>query len=250
MSDMYTARVGLQRRAISTELSTKTATPPPNAGSSGHGYDNASILTRVSHIVDFLKKSQRPCTADEIRMHIPDFEDNGPEFQHLSSNAKVTYDRRTNAFAYKPEFDIRTPEELVKYLRNIPDHGGLDVKKLSDSYLNNVSQVIAELRQKRHILAITDKDNRPRYIFYNCKVLENEVGEEIRSSWTRLVVPEEPELGREMRRAGLQPTKVEEHEVQEQTDVKKPKKAARKTRITNTHLEDIDLTKDFVPEGK
>ncbi|KAJ1770696.1 transcription factor TFIIE beta subunit, TFIIEB, Tfa2 [Coemansia sp. RSA 1813] len=257
MSDPFTKSLGFKGRTISTALSTKvtpqpqTASTPPGGTGTGtgiHGYDGANVLTRVSQIIDFLKKSQRPCGADEIRLHIHEFDEASAEFEHLTNNAKVSYS--DGMFAYKPEYDLRTPEDLVEFLRGIPDYGGLEVKKLSDSYLGNVSAVISELRQKKHILAITDKDSRPRYIFYNCKLLDTEVNDEIKTNWARLPVPDEQELANEMDKAGLQQTKSEKSHVQEQQDVKKPKKAARKTRITNTHLEDIDLTKDFVPSGK
>ncbi|KAJ2616132.1 transcription factor TFIIE beta subunit, TFIIEB, Tfa2 [Coemansia sp. RSA 1804] len=263
MSDPFTKSLGFKGRSISTALSTKvapqrTATPPPSSSSSYSGipgYDGANVLTRVSEIIDFLKKSQRPCGVEEIRLHIHEFAGpGGAEFDHLTNNAKVAYNAEDQTFAYKPEYNLRTPEELVEYLRNIPDYGGLEVKKLSDSYLGNVAAVIAELRRKRHVLAITDRDNRPRYVFYNCKVLESEVSDEIKTNWARLPVPEDQELAKEMARAGLQLTRAESSGVgdpmQLQPDAKKPKKTARKTRITNTHLEDIDLTKDFVPEGR
>ncbi|KAJ1797019.1 transcription factor TFIIE beta subunit, TFIIEB, Tfa2 [Coemansia sp. RSA 2399] len=246
MADPFTKSLGFKGRTISTALSTK-ATPQP-ASTPTSMFGGASVLTRVSEIIDFLKKSQRPCGVQEIQLHIHEFDESSAEFEHLTNNAKVSY--KDGMFAYKPEYELRTPEDLVEFLRNIPDYGGLEVKRLADSYLGNVSAVIGELRQKKHVLAITDKDGRPRYIFYNCKLLDTEVSDEIKSNWARLPVPDEPELAVEMQRAGLQQTKSERSHVQESQDVKKPKKAVRKTRITNTHLDDIDLTKDFVPVGR
>ncbi|KAJ2712488.1 transcription factor TFIIE beta subunit, TFIIEB, Tfa2 [Coemansia spiralis] len=210
--------------------------------------EDAAIMTRVYQVIDFLVKSQRPCSADEIRMHISDFYDDGPEFQHLTSNAKVTYSAKDNTFAYRPEYDIRTPEELVEYLKRLPDRGGLEVKRLSDSYLaDRLPKVIADLRAQKLVLATTDKDGRARYIFYNHWPLEDQVDEELKLSWARLIVPDEVDLATEMKKAGLQPTQVDELTAKKADD-KKPKKAQRKTKITNTHLVDIDLTKDFTPE--
>ncbi|KAJ2801972.1 transcription factor TFIIE beta subunit, TFIIEB, Tfa2, partial [Coemansia helicoidea] len=197
----------------------------------------AAIMTRVYQVIDFLVKSQRACTADEIRLHISDFYDDGPEFQHLTSNAKVIYSAKDNTFAYRPEYDIRTPEELVEYLKRLPDRGGLEVKKLSDSYLSDkLPKVIADLRAQKLVLATTDKDGRPRYIFYNHWPLEDQVDEELKQSWARLVVPDESDLSVEMKKAGLKPTQVEELATKGKADDKKPKKAQRKTKITNTHL--------------
>ncbi|KAJ2726423.1 transcription factor TFIIE beta subunit, TFIIEB, Tfa2 [Coemansia sp. Benny D115] len=270
MSDLLAQRKDFKRRIaeqpvyqakrvhqVSTALSSRTVRPPPNATTvvntpvHSQSHEDASILTRVHQIVDFLKKSQRPCSVDEIKLHITEFAEGTAEFQHLSANAKVIYSRRDNTFAYRPEYDIRTPEELVEYLRKMPDRGGLEVKKLGDSYLGEVSKVVAELRRKKLVLAITDKDNKPRYIFYNHMILENDVDEELKSNWMRLAVPDEPDLGRAMQKARLKQMQVETVEVKEQKEVKKAKKSQRITKITNSHLGDfIDLTKDYVPDAK
>ncbi|KAJ2707072.1 transcription factor TFIIE beta subunit, TFIIEB, Tfa2 [Coemansia sp. IMI 203386] len=268
MSDLIAGRKGFSKaianqpvyqqkriHAISTQLSTYRERQPANEDTNKPKVtlsSDSGVLTRVHQIIDFLKKSQRPCTVDEIRLHVSEFTDDGPEFRHLSNNAKVIYNQRDNAFAYKPEYNIRTAEELLDYLRAIPDGGGLEVKKLSDSYLSEYSKVVAELRKRHLVLATTDNDDRPKYIYYNHMVIDQEVDEELKTNWDRMVVPDEPELGREMKRAGLGQARVELREVKEQKDVKKAKKASsRKTKLTNTHLGDlIDLTKDYVPDSR
>ncbi|KAJ2332493.1 transcription factor TFIIE beta subunit, TFIIEB, Tfa2 [Coemansia sp. RSA 2681] len=242
-----------QRRAITPSTAMSSRAPPPrHSASTPHierAQEEASVLTRVHQIITFLKQSQRPCTADEIRLHISEFRDDGPEFQHLTNNAKVIHNAKDNTFSYRPEFDIRTAEELVEYLRKLPDCGGLEVKKLADSYLDT-SSVIAELHKKQQILIMSDKTKRPRYIFYNRMQLETAIDEDMKTSWLQLQVPDEPELSREMERAGLKRMQAETREEKEQQEVKKTKKSSRLTKITNTHLVGIDLTKDYVPESK
>ncbi|KAJ2488276.1 transcription factor TFIIE beta subunit, TFIIEB, Tfa2 [Coemansia sp. RSA 2050] len=241
-----------QRRAMAPSTAMSSRVLPKQAAALSHierAHEEASILTRVHQIITFLKQSQRPCTADEIRLHISEFHDDGPEFQHLTNNAKVIYTATTNSFAYRPEFDIRTAEELVEYLRKLPDHGGLEVKKLADSYLDT-SSVIAELQKKQRILVMSDKTKRPRYVFYNDMPLETTIDDDMKTSWLQLQVPDEPELSREMEKAGLKRMQAEAREEKEQQDVKKTKKTSRITKITNTHLVGIDLTKDYVPESK
>ncbi|KAJ2353714.1 transcription factor TFIIE beta subunit, TFIIEB, Tfa2, partial [Coemansia erecta] len=231
-----------QRRIIDPGATSSRRTGSDTPAAQIH--KDAATMTRVYEVTEFLKKSQRPCSMDEIRMHIHDFQDDGPEFQHLANNAKVTYNPKTHKLAYKPEFDIRTSDELLDYLRQMPDNGGLDVKRLNDSYLaDKLGKVIAELREKRLILATCDKDNRPRFIFYNNRVLDTTIDQEMKNSWMRMVVPDENELAAEMKKAGLRPTMIEKGE-EEKVEVKKPKRAQRKTKITNTHLVGIDLTKD------
>ncbi|KAJ1829213.1 transcription factor TFIIE beta subunit, TFIIEB, Tfa2 [Coemansia sp. RSA 2706] len=213
-------------------------------------HKNAATLTRVYEVVEFLKKSQRPCTVDEIRMHIHDFREDGSEFEHLVSNAKVQYNAQSHTFAYKPDYDIRSADELLDYLRQMPDQSGLEVKRLQDSYLaDKLSKTIAELREQRRILAITDKDNRPRYIYYNHCPVEDHIDLDMKQSWMRMVVPGETDLADEMRRADLVPTRIEKGEEDEKKEVKKPKRAQRKIKVTNTHLVGIDLTKDYGADG-
>ncbi|KAI7825464.1 hypothetical protein BX661DRAFT_184619 [Kickxella alabastrina] len=234
---------------ISTKLSSRVTRPTDAQSSSNTGtaasrfHEDASILTRVHQIIEFLKKSQRPCTTEEIQLHIHEFSEESPEFQHLSNNAKVIYSNRNKTFAYRPEYDIRSPEELVEYLRKLPDRGGLEVKKLADSYLADIPKLVLAITEK-------DKDNRPRYIFYNHMMLDNPIDDEMKASWKSLVVPEEPELGKEMKRAGLRQMKKELQEVNDKPEVKKAKRAQRITKITNQHLGDLlDLTKDYTPDA-
>ncbi|KAJ2781742.1 transcription factor TFIIE beta subunit, TFIIEB, Tfa2 [Coemansia javaensis] len=247
MSDPYSQGSSVRRRAI-PDVPMGATSRRVTGDSSDKVHKDAAIMTRVYQVIDFLIKSQRPCSADEIRLHISDFYDDGPEFQHLTTNAKVIYDAQENTFAYKPEFDIRTPDELVDYLRRMPDRGGLEVKRLSDSYLaGELSKIIADLRARKLITATTDKDGRPRYIYYNPWPLEDQVDEELKLNWARLAVPDESKLAEEMKKAGLKPTQIEEHAVKEKPDEKKPKKPQRKTKITNTHLIGTDLSKDHAP---
>ncbi|KAJ2890770.1 transcription factor TFIIE beta subunit, TFIIEB, Tfa2 [Coemansia aciculifera] len=241
-----------QRRALTPSTAMSSRVQPrqlANATQIERAHEEASVLTRVHQIITFLKQSQRPCTADEIRLHISEFHNDGPEFQHLTNNAKVIHDAQTNTFSYRPEFDLRTADELVEYLKKLPDGGGLEVKKLADSYLDT-SSVIAELHKNQKILIMSDKTKRPRYIFYNRMALETAIDEDVKTSWQQLQVPDEPELSREMERAGLKRMQAETREEKEQQDVKKTKRSSRNTKITNTHLVGIDLTKDYVPEGK
>ncbi|KAJ2138748.1 transcription factor TFIIE beta subunit, TFIIEB, Tfa2 [Coemansia sp. RSA 678] len=218
-----------QRRILdpSATSSRRTGASSPDAAKI---HQDAATMTRVYEVIEFLKKSQRPCTMDEIRMHIHDFQVEGPEFQQLTNNAKVIYNSKSHTFAYKPEFDIQTSAELLEYLRQMPDQGGLEVKKLNDSYLaDKLTKVVSELRESKQVLAITDKDNRARYLFYNNWPNEDiAIDQEMKTSWMRMQVPDENELAEEMKRAGLKPTQIEKGE-EEKVEVKKPKRAQRKT---------------------
>lgn len=237
-----------QSMGQTTSRSTHSQQHDSSSGRSAH--EEAVIMSKIHQVIDFLKKSQRPCTVKELQLHVPRLAEDGPEFQHLSDNAKIDYDADNSTYAYKPDYDIRNADELVEYLRQIPDRGGLEVKKLSDSYLAELPKVIEDLRKKQLILAVTERENKPKYIYYNHLPMEQSIDEELKTSWWKMRVPDEPELSREMERASLKRMRVEKREEKEIQEVKKPKRAQRKTKITNTHLKDIDLTQDYVPESK
>ncbi|KAI8319335.1 hypothetical protein GQ54DRAFT_265518 [Martensiomyces pterosporus] len=206
-------------------------------------------MTKVYSIIDFLKKSQKPHTAEDIqRYEHVDIREEEVIYNQLMDNEKVMYNAKDKTFAYRPDYNIRNREELLEYLRQLPDRTGLEVKKLRDSYLPDVAKVIAELRKEGLILTITNKDGHPKYIFYNQHSLQTTVDDDIKRRWAELRMPDEADLAFEMEKAGLNQMQVEERAAQND-DKKKAKQRTRKVKITNTHLVDIDLTKDYVPEN-
>ncbi|KAJ2768446.1 hypothetical protein GGI18_005594, partial [Coemansia linderi] len=92
MSDLLAQRKDFKKRvATQPVLAQRRANTPSTAMSSRvlpkqsatlsqieRAHEEASVLTRVHQIITFLKQSQRPCTADEIRLHISEFRDDGP----------------------------------------------------------------------------------------------------------------------------------------------------------------------------
>ncbi|ORX67263.1 transcription initiation factor IIE, beta subunit [Linderina pennispora] len=206
--------------------------------------NGAHAMTKVYSIIDFLKKSQKPYTAADLQMyeHV-DFEKEPDVYNQLKGNEKVIYDAKNKTFAYKPDYNIRTREELL------PDRTGLEIKRLRDSYLADIPKVIADLRKEGLILTTTNKDGHAKYIFYNFHKLQTPVDDDIKRKWAELRIPDEADLAFEMEKAGLRQMQVEER-AHNDDDKKKTKQRTRKFKITNTHLVDIDLTKKYVPESK
>ncbi|OMJ28631.1 Transcription initiation factor IIE subunit beta [Smittium culicis] len=144
---------------------------------------------------------------------------------------------------------------------------------------------IEELAAENKILTINNKDNSPRILFYNryqgifkpptttskskskgdVETLDapassntegsecnskngSAISEEFKSIWFGLRVPDETDLGFEMDKAGLKQMQVDKRKQSSLDDDKKKLKTKnRRIKITNTHLEGIDLTKDYVP---
>lgn len=96
-----------------------------------------------------------------------------------------------------------------------------------------------------------NKDNSHRLLFYNDYKLEKPFDPEFIQLWSEISVPDQIDLQHELEKAGLKTMEVFDP-VQNRKDSSRKKaqqKRFRRTKITNTHL-DIDLTKDYVPEGK
>ncbi|KAJ1965436.1 transcription factor TFIIE beta subunit, TFIIEB, Tfa2 [Dipsacomyces acuminosporus] len=261
MSDLLEQRKAFQRRIAEQPVLQRHTIPRPSIGGTFRPslgtatpqLDRAAVLgahamTKVHEIIEFLKKSQKPHTAEDIqRYEHVDIHQEETIYNQLMNNEKVIYHAKDRTFAYKPEYNIRNKEELLEYLRQMPDRTGLDVKKLRDSYLPDIPKVIADLRKEGLILTITNKDGNPKHIFYNQHTLQTPVDDDIKRRWAELRIPDEADLAFEMEKAGLKQMQVEQRVAQTE-DKKKAKQRVRKVKITNTHLVDIDLTKDYVPE--
>ncbi|PVV04440.1 hypothetical protein BB560_001062 [Smittium megazygosporum] len=166
----------------------------------------------------------------------------------LKNNEKIIYNPEELSFEYKPVFDIRTKDDLLEFLIKRAKTGGLAVKDLKDSHID-VTGMIQELKEEAKILTINNKDGSPRIIFYNPMPERIPINSEFKKTWLDLKVPDETALEFEMEKAGLKQMMIEKRKV-EVEDSKKKKPKNRKIKITNTHLEGIDLTQDYVPDKK
>ncbi|RKP22709.1 hypothetical protein SYNPS1DRAFT_25447 [Syncephalis pseudoplumigaleata] len=148
----------------------------------------------------------------------------------LSQNSKVIYDPDKGTFAYKPDYNVRTKEEVLALLRDGSGRGGIEICELKDSNAN-VAKLAEELSAAGEILIARNRDGTARILYYNDTSLNTEMDEEFRVMWRSLKVPDEADLPKRMAEAGLKTMEVFE----------------TGGKITNTHLEGIDLTKDYMP---
>jgi len=125
------------------------------------------------------------------------------------------------------------------------DDGGMDMRDLKDS-LSKVPTAVEELIQSQQILAICSKDNAPKTLFHNEMQLDIRLEPDFKEMWHSLKIPDETDLPRELEKAGLKTMEVFEKKVAKaEPKLKKAKQRNRRVKITNTHLEGIDLTKDY-----
>ncbi|OUM64765.1 hypothetical protein PIROE2DRAFT_8377, partial [Piromyces sp. E2] len=108
-----------------------------------------------------------------------------------------------------------------------------------------------ELESEGDILVIYDSKERPKFIYANDKTLNVETDQVFKDLWHSLKVPAAEDISNELEKAGLKSMEVFATKVNPKNKVKKKSKQRnRKVKITNTHLEGIDLTKDYVAEKK
>ncbi|KAJ1918989.1 transcription factor TFIIE beta subunit, TFIIEB, Tfa2 [Mycoemilia scoparia] len=246
-------------RASNSVASTRTVTP--NTSISGYpsqinrytpasiysaaALDTEHINNKMFRIVDHLKKAKDQQTLDQIQQ-ISGVMVHGNDalIKQLMNNAKVIYDKETETFAYKPEYNLRTKEDLLKLLKDHSDKGGIKVDTLKDSFLD-INSAAKELKDEGKIFTLDKKDGRARVMFYASGPSVEPVDEEIKEIWDKLSVPDEADLKTDLEKANMKPIRVEEEEVVHEEKKKKQRQSNRKIKITNTHLKDLDLTGNF-----
>ncbi|PVZ98130.1 hypothetical protein BB558_005270 [Smittium angustum] len=219
------------------------------------GASNASAppsrhsLSIIYSIINHLRQYERPQTIEEIfkltRINVSD-----PEvFGLLCSNEKIIYNKENQTFEYKPVYDLKNKDDLLNLLKQRVNIGGLLIKDLKDSHID-LNKAVNELKSEGWVLTINNKDGTPRQLFYNRNNTNLAVNDSFKEIWQELRVPDETELMFEMERAGLKQMEIAKRKTANDEGLKKLKVKNRRIKITNTHLEGIDLTKDYVPEKK
>lgn len=199
---------------------------------------------------------------------------NADLYQALLKNTKLLFDSSTKTFRYRvginlfvfhlfyillltyyhqstqTPYDIRSKDDLLRVIREHYSERGMTVKELQDSW-KGLLPAIQELEKDGYILTIRNKDNSPRVLFYNRIDLNTPTDEEFREIWKKTVLPHETDLPKELERAGLKTMEVFEKKTSAQASkAKGRRRGARKVKLTNTHIEGLDLTQDYVPVKK
>ncbi|KAF9584727.1 hypothetical protein BGW38_005395 [Lunasporangiospora selenospora] len=208
----------------------------------GVGRHTNSLLFNA---INYLKSVDEPQTIEDLKRHGVDL-DAAPELhQLLRENAKVNYDSINSTFVYKPTYQIRSKEDLLLMLEKRRNEGGMDYKELKDSY-SKLSQAVEELASEGRILVVRNKDGNPRVLYWNDQRYNTAMDADFRKIWHSLRIPDEVDLPKELEKAGLTHMQVFDKKGPGETPKRKQVRRNRKMKITNTHMKELDLTKDFV----
>ncbi|GAA5930785.1 transcription factor TFIIE subunit TFA2 [Sporobolomyces koalae] len=220
--------------------------------------------TQLVLAVNFLKQLNRPIRLEDLAITsgIESLFNNYDLVEALKQHDRVRYDPRTELFQYKPDFLLGSKSDLLSLLRRYSPQGGLAVKPLRESW-PGVTQAIEELEREGRVL-VTRTDGKGeaqgkgqmKCVFLDDIGNEKEpLDKEFRDLWHSLKTPQGDDLTTELQTAGLTSSSLPPP-----NPVVKGKKGAkgkkglgssnRRFKITNTHLKEVDLSKDFVPQGR
>ncbi|GAA5915611.1 transcription factor TFIIE subunit TFA2 [Sporobolomyces salmoneus] len=224
--------------------------------------------TQLVLAVNFLKQLNRPIRLEDLAITsgIEALLHNYELLEALKGHDRVKYDSRTELFQYKPDFLLSSKSDLLSLLRRYSPQGGLAIKPLRESW-PGVTQAIEELEQEGRVL-VTRTDGKSaagngemgkgqmKCVFLDDIGKEKEpLDKEFRDLWHSLKTPMGDDLVTELQTAGLTSSSLPPpNPVQRGKKGLKGKKGLgssnRRFKITNTHLKEVDLSKDFVPQSR
>ncbi|SJX61181.1 related to TFA2-TFIIE small subunit [Sporisorium reilianum f. sp. reilianum] len=253
---------------MSSREHTTVYSQPANTGSGIH--EN----TQLASAIDALKHHANPVRLEDFALSqgLPALlNPNSGLFQRFRSHDRVTYDGKTDLWMYKPDYDLRTPADLVALLKerflNPGGSGarnasaaGMRLAELRESYpaardaIEELSKV--EPREDREVLVLRgQRDGAIKQVFWNPLRGKDAKGvdDEFKDLWHELKVPDLVDLPKELEREGLSTTDMLDSPIsaaQLAANAKNKKKkkgaGARRFKLQNTHLEGVDLSQDFV----
>ncbi|CAG8501130.1 3331_t:CDS:2 [Paraglomus brasilianum] len=165
-------------------------------------------LSQLHKVINFLKERvDSPQSAEDLKSHqIADITTNDELYKLMINNEKIEYDAANGTFKYKPEFMIRSSEDLLQLLYERKDSKpcGMHFKDLADSYVD-VTTSIQELEKESRILVIRlMKDNSPRLMFWNDVGENTTMDKEFVDMFHKVKTPDDVDLKVELQKAGLQ----------------------------------------------
>ncbi|KAF9946855.1 hypothetical protein BGZ72_011085 [Mortierella alpina] len=237
---------GLQVLHTSKKRKTEVYSQPQDTGAGKH------INSLLLGAINYLKACSPGFTVDEPQT-VGDLKRKGnvdleakPElFELLKTNEKVSYDTISETFVYKPTYHIKNKDDLLAMLEKRKNEGGMEYKELKDSY-SKLAESVKELSDEGRILVVRNKDGMPRVLYWNDVRYNTAMDQDFRDIWHKLRIPDEVDLPKELEKAGLTHMQVFDKKGPGETPKRKQVRRNRKMKITNTHMKDLDLTKDFV----
>lgn len=202
-------------------------------------------------VINYLKNLDKPAaTVEEIHTTTGhDIKAAPGMMEVLQSNPKINFDG--GWFSYKPPYSVKNIHELQDLINRTPD--GIEVNELKDCY-KTVDEDVKKLLEQREVIVVQNADTKTDNVYPSDPRYRIAVADEFKKAWLSISLPDEVDLEREMKAAGVKLVEEEAEKAPRKLPSKKEKKAQKKriVKYTNVHIlgTGIDLTKDFVPEKK
>ncbi|RIA99514.1 hypothetical protein C1645_746995 [Glomus cerebriforme] len=203
-------------------------------------------LSQLHNVIRYLKeKVDVPQTAEDLKANkVADIIANKDLYNHMINNEKIQYNSVDRTFQYKPDYAIRTKDDLLNLLKERQDKvgvsRGMPYRELDDCI--DLTNSIKELESEGKIMVIRlMKDGSPRLLYYNDLQFNTPMDKEFVEMFHNVEVPDETDLKKSLEGAGLQTMAVLENKTRAEDKPKqrKRKQPNRKIKITNTHLENF-----------
>ena len=206
------------------------------------------VRTKVLFAIDSLK-GKSPASiptstlvADNIRgpEQTPELVSRFKAF--LKANEKVSYNKETDSFSFRPVHDIYNADDLIGYLQSQTTALGLNIRDLKDGW-NNVEKGVDQLEGEHKLLVVRNKkDNHAKMVWADDPTLHQPIDEEFVKYWNDIPMPSggHEAIVKELKHRGMALADSGVLRVPKVTKKEKPKKAVRRGgKVTNTHMQGI-----------
>ncbi|GAB1522251.1 hypothetical protein RhiTH_005365 [Rhizoctonia solani] len=215
--------------------------------------------TQLSYLISALKERKGPIRLEDLGAYanVPNVENDPVLVKALNEHERVTVDPKLKLYTWRPDFQVKDKQSvLAEITRHARGGAGVSMKSLKESWAGAL-QAVEELEKEGLVLATRSaKDEHIKMVFRNDMTPEmggKKVDQEFIDLWNKLTVPPEADMIKALESEGLQISTAESSSKSNGQQKKKGKKSAprqRPVKITNTHLQGIDLTKDYAPPPK
>ncbi|CAG8477275.1 10336_t:CDS:10 [Diversispora eburnea] len=174
-------------------------------------------LSQLHNVIRFLKeKVDVPQTAEDLKANkIADINTNKQLYDLMIRNEKIIYNNIDRTFQYKPEYAIRSKEDLLNLLKERQEKvgvsRGMPYKELDDC-IDLTNAIMVENEGKIMVIRLM-KDSSPRLLYWNDQRYNTPMDEEFVAMFNSVKVPDESDLKKSLEDVGLQTVSVLENKV-------------------------------------
>ncbi|ODV61453.1 transcription factor TFIIE subunit TFA2 [Ascoidea rubescens DSM 1968] len=207
-------------------------------------YSSGFLSVKLNEAVDTIKSQDKPVNINSLKKTI-NFDDIGALLPSLRKMERIRYDSVNNTIEYLSLHQIKTGDDLINYLKNLPTFKGTSVKELKDGWNSCLETIDSLEKQSKIIVQRTKKDNSPRLIWLNQGCSLGMIDEEFVKLWRSVPLPSPADLPKKLVELGQKPTSIDPATIKKVNPASEKKKSKKKKRniITNTHM--IGIFKDF-----